>query len=120
MRYEFTVIFKDGEPEVVNYAGENGPVMKIPDGVWRVGGNEDSFGKGINVTHIRPDGQFVTEAQHYQSIANYLPVTPVPLVQDVNLPGPSDVLGNPVGLVKIAGHIHPDDGAVEGCPGCFP
>lgn len=63
--YNFSVVIKDGVGQVLNVT----PGME--DGVWEVGGTDDQWGASINVTHKRPSGQYVAEAQHASNPKNY-------------------------------------------------
>lgn len=63
--YNFEVVIKDGVGQVLHIT----PGME--DGMWSVGGTDDQWGASINVTHKRPSGQYVAEAQHASNPKNY-------------------------------------------------
>lgn len=63
--YEFTVNIKDGVARVT------GDAFSWPDGIWVIGGYEESDSISINVTRKDSAGVFMVEAQHFQKAANY-------------------------------------------------
>ena len=63
--YNFSVVIENGVGKVLHVT------QGMEDGVWEIGGTDDQWGASINVTHKRPSGQYVAEAQHASNPENY-------------------------------------------------